>query len=83
MDRIQEKDVSMNEKQIDLVRFEIAKLELKEGDILVFRYIGEDIPEVDAVECLVESLNFVLPKGTKALILDGNDVELSVIHKED
>lgn len=82
LDRIKDKDVSMNEKQIDLVKFEVAKLELKEGDLLVFRYVGEDVPELEAIECLMESLNTVLPKGVKALILDGESVELVVVHKE-
>lgn len=69
------------EKQIDLVRFEIAKLELKENDVLVFKFVGEK-PELDELECLVDSLNFVLPKDVKALILFRNDLELAVIHKE-
>ena len=68
--------------EIELVKFEVAKLELKENDLLVFRYVGEGIPELDAIECLYDSLVAVLPKGVKALILDGNNVELEIVRKE-
>lgn len=62
--------------------FEVAKLELKENDLLVFKYVGEEFPKSADIECLVESLNTVLPKGVKALIL-GGDFEIYVAKREE
>lgn len=68
--------------ELELVKFEIAKLELKENDMLVFKYVGE-IPELDAVECLAESLHSILPKGVTALILGSDNLEITkVTHEE-
>jgi hypothetical protein len=63
------------------LRFEIAKLELKKDDVLVLKF--NDIVEQDDLECLLDSLQTVLPKETKALILGSNDLTLYVIHKDE
>lgn len=67
---------------VEVLRFEIAKLELKMRDILVLRYIGE-IPSQQELEELASVLYGVLPNGTRALLIGRDDIELSVISKED
>lgn len=66
--------------ELELAKFEIAKLELKKGDALIFRYTGDYQPQPEDIECLVDSIRFVLPVGVKALIMDG-DIEVATVRK--
>ncbi len=55
--------------------FDIAKLRLESGDVLVVRM--KPVP-MDVIERVRESLHPVLPPGTKVLIID-HETELSVL----
>jgi hypothetical protein len=58
-----------------IAEFDIAKLRLQAGDVLVVRM--KPIPH-DIAERVRESLTPVLPPGIKVLIID-HDTELSVL----
>jgi len=66
----------MNEKVIVV---EIAKLELKEGDILVVRFPVET--HLDRMRYGVSAFKEVVPGGIPIIFFHG-DVELSVISKD-
>lgn len=61
-----------------LIKFEIAKLELKSDDILVIK-THELLPE-DTKERIRSKMRKILPLGVEIVILTG-DVEFSVITK--
>lgn len=62
----------------EITKLEIAKLELKEGDILAVKISGRFLP-MDEIVHLYKIIEAVVPKGVKTLILH-NDVELQIVN---
>lgn len=62
------------------LRFEIAKLDLKPGDILVIKTLEHYSQE--AIKHLVENFQKMVPNEVKGIVIDGGGFELSVIHPE-
>lgn len=64
---------------MEIEKLEIAKLELKDGDILAV-IVPDKAPEVEVVRLSALLAEFLNPLGVKALVFRG-DIELSVISK--
>ncbi len=64
-------------KDYEITKLEIAKLELKEGDILAVKITGSRPPLVELAH-LHKIIEAVVPQGVKTLILH-NDVELQIV----
>lgn len=65
----------------ETTRLEIAKLELKAGDILVVKIVGP-MPSMFELDRLRTVLLEVVPQGAKWMVLRDN-IELQVIDTED
>lgn len=68
---------------IDVLAFEIAKLELKPDDVLVVRYQehSQSLEQRRAfIEEMTDTMNAVMPEGVNYIICT-NDVEFSVVKK--
>lgn len=61
----------------EITKLEIAKLELKEGDILAVKITGNR-PNMSELSHLQRIIEVVVPQGVKTLLLH-NDVELQII----
>ncbi len=61
----------------EITKLEIAKLELKAGDILAIKITGSR-PPMSEVAHLHRIIEAVVPQGVKTLILH-NDVELQIV----
>jgi fructose-1-phosphate kinase PfkB-like protein len=61
----------------EITKLEIAKLELKEGDILAVKITGSR-PNMAELAHLQKILESVVPQGVKTLVLH-NDVELQIV----
>jgi hypothetical protein len=62
------------------IRFEIAKLNLRPGDVLVIRTMEHYSKE--AMGHLVDNFKNLVPNGVKGIVLDSG-IDLTVIHPED
>lgn len=66
----------MNSTQKRTLKLEIAKLEIKSGEILILRYDQN----LDNPTELMEIVNSILPEGGKAIALP-NIIEVSLLKK--
>jgi hypothetical protein len=62
----------------EITKLEIAKLELKEGDILVVRILHRDPSKTD-IDHIGKILGSILLAGVKSIIFNHNHIELSII----
>lgn len=65
---------------VDL-QFQIAKLELKEDDIVLIQYHEGDVTQLE-VDCLVRGLGLILNENIKAMIVNDR-FKFSVISKKE
>lgn len=63
-----------------IVRFEIAKLELKRGDVLAVRVPLER--KIERIQQIVKQLASELPDGVRFIVYT-DDIEMSVIRNAD
>lgn len=64
-------------KEHEITKLEIAKLELKDGDILAVKLNGH--PRMEEIEHVKSYLKKMLPSGVSALVFGGDDVELQIV----
>jgi hypothetical protein len=64
----------------EITKLEIAKLELKEGDILAVRILRRDPSETD-IEHIEKLLRSILPAGVKSIIFNHDHIEHSIISR--
>lgn len=71
----------IGEQQIEILKVEIGKLNLGEGDYLVLKF-PDETPFIERIEGLAYQLKEALPELANKIILVVDDVELYVVHKE-
>lgn len=64
----------------EVTKLEVAKLELKEGDILAVRILHRS-PSDDDIARVEKHLRSILPAGVKSIIYNADYIELSIVSK--
>ena len=65
---------------LGLAGIKVAKLELKEGDILAVKILGKR-PCKAEIEHIKHYLGSILPVGVKVIVLDRGDIELATVSR--
>ncbi len=71
----------MSDQIPEIKEFELAKLELKPGDLLIIKYLNRH-PTHTEMKHLKDSLMAILPKGVDTFFYFSQDVELSLLGPE-
>jgi len=64
-------------KKYEIEGLEVAKLELRDGDILAVKIKGH--PRMEDIEHVKSYLQKILPSGVSALVFGSDDVELQIV----
>lgn len=74
-------DKNEKEEKYEVVRLEVAKLDLKPGDVLIIQSDKINQRQVDFLYKFFS--DFYADRGIKVMVTSRTNLELSVIHKEE
>lgn len=70
----------MNNTPIEILKVEISKLSLSEGDYLVFKFSESE--SITNVKNFIDAFRETFPKFENQVMAFIGDVEISIIHKD-